>query len=98
MVAADVRSGFWREEHFRLVTSAATAFATILELTLGDGVFHPPYHAAGIIPCPCEPTPLQSIGGLPRPPSAMPGCGGQKCSARRRPDVPSANCARHRWR
>src|SRR5439155_17858377 len=26
--------GFWREKHFRLVTSAATAHATILELTL----------------------------------------------------------------
>src|SRR5439155_25772550 len=29
-----VRGGFWREEDFRLVTSAAMAVATILELTL----------------------------------------------------------------
>ena len=28
-----VGGGFWREKHFRLVTSAATALATILELT-----------------------------------------------------------------
>src|SRR5947208_9423980 len=32
-----VGGGFWREKHFRLVTSAATALATILELTLVDG-------------------------------------------------------------
>src|SRR6266850_6437958 len=29
-----VGGGFWREKHFRLVTSAATALATILESTL----------------------------------------------------------------
>ena len=29
-----VGGGFWRERHFRLVTSAATALATILELIL----------------------------------------------------------------
>src|SRR5438046_4498475 len=29
-----VGGGFWRGKHFRLVTSAATALATILELTL----------------------------------------------------------------
>jgi len=34
MVAAEEGGGFWREKHFRLVTSAATALATILELTL----------------------------------------------------------------
>ena len=34
MVAAEVGGGFWREKHFRLVTSAATALATILQLTL----------------------------------------------------------------
>src|SRR6266516_6749840 len=28
-----VGGGFWREKHLRLVTSAATALATILELT-----------------------------------------------------------------
>src|SRR5207247_4819441 len=31
-----VGGGFWREKLFRLVTSAATALATILELTLGQ--------------------------------------------------------------
>ena len=34
MAAADVGGGFWREKQFRLVTSAATALATIRELTL----------------------------------------------------------------
>src|SRR5438552_17979735 len=31
-----VEGGFWREKHFRLVTSAATALATILALTWPD--------------------------------------------------------------
>ena len=34
MVAADVRRRIWAQKHFRLVTSAATALATILERVL----------------------------------------------------------------
>ncbi len=38
MVATDVRRRILERKHFRLVTSAATALATILELTLGQWV------------------------------------------------------------
>src|SRR5438552_1998491 len=31
-----VEGGFWREKHFRLVTTAATALATILEITRSE--------------------------------------------------------------
>ena len=36
LVAADAGGGFWREKRLRLVTSAATAFATVLELALSS--------------------------------------------------------------
>src|SRR2546425_6806708 len=36
MVAAEVRRRILREKHFRLVTSAATALATVLERTLRE--------------------------------------------------------------
>src|SRR6266511_196102 len=55
MEAADVKGGgFWHEKHFRLVTSAATALATILEFTLRGsppGANHDCGRAAPVLLC-----------------------------------------------